>query len=173
MEIPVLVITGPVGVGKTATALALSDCLDDRDVPHALIDLDWLRWCHPSPTEDRFHIRLGLQNLAAVWPHYHAAGARRLILADVVESREAVAEYRQAIPGAILQVVRLRAPLATIHQRLRDRETAATLDWYLHRAAELDQLMDAQQIGDISVDTEGKTPKEVALDVLTRAGADW
>lgn len=171
MDIPVLVITGPVGVGKSATARAVSECLDERGVAHAFIDMDWLRWCHPAPGEDPFHVRLGLRNLAAVWSRYQEAGARRLILADVVERREAVAEYRAAIPGAMVQVVRLRAAPATIRQRLEGRETGASLAWYLHRAAELDQLMDAEQVGDLRVDTDGKTIEQVAREVLAQADA--
>jgi hypothetical protein len=173
VNIPVLVITGPVGVGKSTTGHAVSECLDERGVAHALIDMDLLRWCHPSPAGDPFHVRLGLRNLAAVWSQNQAAGASQLILVDVVEKREAVAEYRAAIPGALVQVVRLRAPLATIRQRLEGRETGSSLPWYLHRAAELDELMDVERVGDIQVDSEGKTVEQVAREVLARAAAAW
>jgi len=74
-HIPVIVVTGPVGVGKSSVAAAMSQLLDQTGMPHALIDLDALRWCHPSPAHDPFHIALGLRNLAAVWTNYHAANA--------------------------------------------------------------------------------------------------
>jgi adenylylsulfate kinase len=44
-KFPVLVITGQVGVGKTTVAASLSELLSQSALPHALIDLDWLRWC--------------------------------------------------------------------------------------------------------------------------------
>jgi predicted ATPase len=66
-------LTGPVGVGKTTIATELSELLGQIRQAHALlvqparsaIDLDWLRWCYPSPVGDPFQLALGLQNLAA------------------------------------------------------------------------------------------------------------
>ena len=118
----VLVVTGPVGVGKTSVAMAASEALDRAGIAHCLIDLDWLRWCHPSPQDDPFHIALGLRNLAAVWREYRSEGARYLLLVDVVEQQaEQVAAYRTAVPGADVLVVRLRASSPTIHRRLEGR----------------------------------------------------
>lgn len=108
-DVPVLVVTGPVGVGKTTVALAASELLDQRGISHALVDADWLRWRYPRSSHDPFETALGLRNLAAVWANYRAAGAGRLILADVMESREAVTAYLSAVPGAEVVVVRLCA----------------------------------------------------------------
>ena len=166
----VLVLTGPVGVGKTTVASALSGLLDHTGIPHALIDMDWLRWCHPTPADDPFHMALGLRNLAAVWGNYQAVGARRLILVDIVETREALADYHTAIPDASIQVVRLQATLPTILQRLRGRESGASLAWHEQRAGELARLMEEELVEDLLVDTEGKTVEEIALEVLTRTG---
>ncbi|MET8756910.1 hypothetical protein [Lentzea sp. NPDC004782] len=44
-----LLITGPVGIGKTTVAEAVGDVLAAASVPHAVIDLDWLRHCTPKP----------------------------------------------------------------------------------------------------------------------------
>ena len=163
-------ITGPVGVGKTAVGGALSSLLEHSVIPHALIDMDWLRWCYPTPSDDPFHMALGLRNLAAVWSNYRAAGARRLILVDIVETREALAEYHAAIPDASIQVVRLRATLPTILNRLRGRESGASLIWHEQRAGELARLMEEQAVEDLLIETEGKTVEEVAQEVLTRTG---
>jgi adenylylsulfate kinase len=166
----VLVITGPVGVGKTAVAGALSVLLEQTGIPHALIDMDWLRWCDPVPSDDPFHMALGLQNLAAIWSNYQAVGAMRLILVDIVEAREALAEYHAAIPDASIVVVRLQATLPTILQRLRGRETGASLTWHEQRADELARLMAEQAVEDLRVQTEGKTVEEIARELLTRTG---
>jgi hypothetical protein len=106
--------TGPVGVGKSTVATELSELLGQTCQAHALIDLDWLRWCYPSPADDPFQLALGLQNLAAVWSRYQAAGAARLILVDVVETRATLASYQTAIPGAETLLVRLHADLPTL-----------------------------------------------------------
>src|SRR5919204_2152456 len=108
---PVLVVTGPVGVGKTAVAVEMSNLLGEMLVAHAVVDMDWLRWCYPSPEHDPFHIALGLQNLASVWANYRAAGAGRLVLVDIVETRSQLATYQAAIPGADILVARLSATL--------------------------------------------------------------
>ncbi|GAB2821190.1 DUF397 domain-containing protein [Lentzea nigeriaca] len=47
-----LLITGPVGVGKTTVAEAVGDVLAAAEVPHAVIDLDWLRCFRPSPADE-------------------------------------------------------------------------------------------------------------------------
>ena len=124
-----LVITGPVGVGKTTVAAALSELLGQAGLPHALIDLDWLRWCYPSPAEDPFQFALGIQNLAAVWSHYQAAGAAHPILVDVVETRATLDSYQATIPHAEFLLVRLHADLATLRQQLAGREAGASLAW--------------------------------------------
>lgn len=167
----VLVITGPVGVGKSAVASALSDLLEEADVAHALVDMDWLRWCYPRPATDPFHTALGYKNLAAVWNNYRAAGASRLIIVDIVEARSGVDYCRASIPDSEVKVVRLNATLSTIRRRLEGRETGSSLDWHRNRAAELLDLMHARAVEDFLIETEGKTIEEVARDVLARV--DW
>ena len=166
----VLVVTGPVGVGKSAVAGELSNLLSGADLAHAVIDLDWLRWCHPSPAGDPFHTALGFQNLKAVAANYRAAGASRLILVDIVEARLGLADYEAAIPGADILVVRLNATLPTIRARLEGRETGDSLRWHQERAAELLDLMNERAVEDLLVQTEGKTAAEVAGEVLARIG---
>jgi hypothetical protein len=167
---PVLLLTGPVGVGKTTVASLLSMLLIERGVSHALIDLDWLRWAHPAPSGDPFHERLGIRNLASVWNNYRAAGARRLILIDVVETPAVLARHRAALPGAQITLVRLHAPLPTLHARLAGREIGASLAWHRQRATELAPLMEQAALEDRRIDTFGKTAAEVAGDLLELIG---
>jgi adenylylsulfate kinase-like enzyme len=49
MSVPVLLVTTPVGVGKTTVALEASDVLEATGVAHAVIDVDALSWCYPTP----------------------------------------------------------------------------------------------------------------------------
>ena len=166
---PVLVITGPVGVGKTTVAGAISELLTGAKIAHAVVDLDWLRWCAPSPADDPFHIALGLQNLALVWANYRAAGAERLILVDIVETRALLDQYQVAIPMAAITVVRLHATLATLRSRLAGREFGASLVWHQQRAAELLGLMEAHPVEDFRVDVEGMTVLEIAQEILAQS----
>src|SRR5258708_36649636 len=100
MSVGVLLVTGPVGVGKTTVALEASDLLEAAGVPHAVIDVDALSWCYRTPVNDPFHNRLALRNLRCVWANFAAAGAARLILARVIEARDELGAFRQAVPGA-------------------------------------------------------------------------
>ncbi len=165
-----LVVTGPCGVGKTSVAWAISEIFTERDLPHAFLDMDALRNCHPSPQQDPFHIALGLRNLAAVWPHFRDAGARRLVLADVVESEREIAGYHHAAPEAVLWITRLNASIPTLHARLEGRETGESLAWHQRRAVELSALMDRAALEDGLVETDGKTVEQVALEALEGAG---
>jgi adenylylsulfate kinase len=169
-NIPVLVITGPVGVGKTTVATSLSELLGQANLAHALIDLDWLRWCYPSPPDDPFQLELGIQNLAAVWSHYQAAGAARLILVDVVETRATLHSYQTAIPHAKTLLVRLHADLTILHQRLAGREVGASLAWHQQRAAELTTLMERARLEDLLVDTMDRSALDIAGEIIARTG---
>ena len=83
--VPLLVISGSMGTGKTTVLSEASDLLGEAGIAHAAIDLDWLAVMHPQ--REPYGQRLALANLAAVWPTYAAAGAERLIVARVVEDR--------------------------------------------------------------------------------------
>ena len=168
--VPVLVITGTVGVGKTSVATEVSEILWERAVAHALIDLDWLRWCAPRPPDDPFHLELGLLNLEQVWTNYRSAGAERLILVDVVETGAEVLDYKRAVPGAAIQVIRLHAALTTILRRLEGRERGASLIWHQQRAPELIAMMERNGVGDLLVDTDGRQVDAIAGELLRRAG---
>ena len=82
-----LLLTGTVGVGKTSVAEAVGDLLREAEVPNAVVDVDWLRAAWPPPPGDPFNQAVALRNLAAVGANYLDAGAARLVLAGVVETR--------------------------------------------------------------------------------------
>lgn len=167
---PVVVITGPVGVGKTTTAGALSDLLKQHDMLHTMIDMDALRASYPSPPDDRFNERLGHRNLADVTRNARVVGSTRLIVADVIESNAGKDAYREAIPDAAVTVVRLIASIESIHERIQTRDSAgsgsdAGVAWERDRAAELIAIMDAADVADVCIDTTGRGAGEVALEI--------
>lgn len=170
-DVPVLVITGPVGSGKTTVGMAVSGLLDAAGVVHALVDIDRLAHLYPRPEHDPFAIEVATKNLAAVWSNYRSAGATCLIISDVVESTADLDRYRSAVPGAAILLVRLHASLPTLASRLRARETSGSLEWYLRRAEELTEQMEASVLEDVLVDTEDKSIAQIADEILQRCSS--
>ena len=166
--IPVLLVSGSIGVGKTTVATEMSAILDRHRMSHALVDMDALRWRYPADPSDPFSAALGLQNLAAVWRNCQLAGAERLVLVDIVESRAQLPQYGAAIPGATLVVVRLCAATATLAARIAQREVGAGYAWHLERSAELAALMEREQVEDLAVENDGRPLADVAGEVLRR-----
>lgn len=171
MAVPTIIVTGPVGVGKSTVAEEMGGHLLAAKVPHANVDFDQLTACYPRPADDdRWGTRLGLENLADLWKNYERSGARRLIIARVVESRTDLVGFREAVPGAEITLVRLRAEVGTLHARIRHRGPGRGMEWHLARATELAPQMDAQQIEHVLIETDGRDAVDVARDVLLRAG---
>lgn len=172
MRVPTILVTGPVGVGKTTLIDAMSGLLRDARVRHATVDFDQMTACYPrSPHDDVWGTNLGLANLAALWRNYSALGADRLLLARVIENRRQLDGFRHAVPGAEIVVVRLRASPRTLQERVRHRGEARGIEWHLDRAVELAPLMDEQRVEDFVVETEGRQPVELARETLRRV--DW
>ena len=97
-------------------------------------------------------------------------GRGRLILADIIESREDIAQYQPTVPGADVVIVRLRAPVSSIERRLEGRETGENLLWHRRRAAELSALMELNGIGDVLLDTEGRSVEDLSREPLSSIG---
>ena len=171
MKVPTIIVTGPIGVGKTTVANEMGMLLLGAKVPHATVDFDQLTACYPRPADDdRWGTKLGLLNLAALWKNYELSGARRLLIARVIESRSELEGFREAIPGADLLLVRLRAMPETLRTRIRQRGPGPGMEWHLKRAIELAPLMDARRVEDLLVETDGRDPMNIARDILLRLG---
>ena len=119
--VPVLLITGPVGVGKTRTASAASGLLTERGIRHACVDLPQISKAFPERDDDPWNEQLAHRNLACMWVNFRAVGAERLIISRVLEARSLISHITDAVPGTDVVVVRLRAPLDVVEARIRDR----------------------------------------------------
>ncbi len=166
MTIPVLIVTGPVGAGKTTVAAVISAELERRELAHAWVDVDQLAQCFPRPSDDPFHAQLVIRNLSDICRNFIAAGAGRLILPYVIEDAAGRAAIWAAIPDSELTIVRLTVRPETVAARLRGRESGESLEWHLRRAPELTGIMERNGIGDVVVATDDRMPEELAVEIL-------
>ena len=158
-----LVVTGPVGVGKTTIGWEMTEVLDERGLPFGFYDPDAIHF-RPSQDDDPFGSRVWLAALDTAWP---LMAVNRLIVPVTVERR---ADAERLLPCGALTVARLTASPVTLEERIRRRELGAGLDWHLARARELEAHWQENPVEDFLVDTEGRGVREIAVEVLTRSG---
>ncbi|GAB5520814.1 MAG: hypothetical protein RhofKO_30650 [Rhodothermales bacterium] len=166
--LPVLIISGTVGSGKTTIGLAVHELLEAQQVPHAFLDVD--RLADTWPHYGRFNQDIVFEALRVLWPVYQQAGAERLVLAYVVEHRDELARYEAALGPCVCTIARLTASSSGLDERIALREFGDTRDWHLRRTRELDAILDQTQAFDVSVPNEERLPCEVADDLLRRIG---
>jgi predicted kinase len=169
VPVPTLVLTGTVGSGKSTVAAEINDALAELKVPNAAVDLDALVWQWPSTS--KWNNDLMFENLASLWPNYQAHGATHLILARVLEDRAELDRYRAAVPGAEITVCRLTTPEPLRLERLHERmPPGPSRDWHLARSVELEGILADRACEDFEVEHGDRPIREVALEVLSRAG---
>jgi hypothetical protein len=168
-RVPVLLITGPVGVGKSTVASEAVRQLRDAGIAHAYVDLAQIGACWPTPADDPWQERLLHRNLACMWSNFHEAGARRLVLCRVLEARSLLRHVESAVPGAEITVIRLRAPLALLHARVRAREAGRDPQWYLDAATYLAGQMDEARVEDHVIENGDRPAADVAAEALRLA----
>lgn len=166
-KVHLLIITGPVGVGKTAVGDEVFEILKSEMQPISLVNLDELGYVYPKAADDPYGTHIGLKNLGVIWTNYVELGAKRLIIPYVVETLKGIERFHKIIPHAHITTVRLDATVATLHQRLSNRPMGGSLEWHLNRAVELVSVFERSQIGDLVIDTNDKTVSEIAREILS------
>ena len=166
--VPVLVLFGSVGSGKSTIGRCVARMLRDGDVPHALVDHEWLAYSWPVAPDDRWNELIASRNLACIWSNFRFAGAERLIFCRILEARSLLRYVTGAIPGAAATVVQLRVPLGLIRQRLSRREPEP--DGYLGAAFALTGRLDVSDVADFVVDNGERAPEDVAAQILGLVG---
>jgi deoxyadenosine/deoxycytidine kinase len=63
ISFPLLVVSGPIGVGKTTVAQEISNLLDRSNTAHTFVDLDALTQTYTRPPDDPYGYRLVFANL--------------------------------------------------------------------------------------------------------------
>ena len=162
-----LIVTGPCGAGKTATAFECLELLEEAGTPAAMIDAE-LVYYHPAPPDDPFKERVAERALAALWEIYRGEGIERLLLPRVLLHPAHLELVRRAVPVERCVVAWLDAPEDVVAARIAGRERGSAVDWHLQRAREVRESGMRERA---SVHVDANRPVgEVALDVLCRAG---
>lgn len=160
-----LIISGPVGVGKTTIAGELSILLEADDVAHTCVDMDALAGTFPRPPDDPFGNALALENLAAVWTNAKRYGSRNLIVARVMEAADDVAALSQAVGIPAPVVCLLTACNNTLLKRVRQRERGSGRAWHENRAVVLSEILERAALEDFCVATDNRPVAEIALEI--------
>jgi predicted kinase len=169
MEVPTLLISGTVGVGKSTVAAEINDVLAELRIPNAAVDLDGLTWHWPSSS--KWNDDLMFENLASLWPNYRRHGATHLVVARVVEERRALVRYEDAVPGAAITVCRLTAPASVRVERLgRRMPPGPSRDWHVARSAELERILTERRCEDFTIENDDRPVRTVAVELLLTVG---
>lgn len=166
IENSILIITGPVGAGKTSSGEAVFDLLSAAKTPSAVIDFDWLTAAYPAPAGDRFNFSLGIKNLRSIIPNYISLGIKLFIIPVVVESKDEIEEFKGLIEGTDIFVIRLTAKASTLHKRLDRREIGNLLDWHKKRALELIDMFESKKLENVLIDTDNRSIESIAKEIL-------
>lgn len=163
-----IVVTGPVGAGKSTIMATLTDLLEEHGIPNAGVDMDHLRWFYPRQDGDPFGGEIGRKHLAYVVSSYREMGINTLVIADVTENEGDKATLQSALDGFPVVVVRLKVSMDLIAQRLTVRESEENLQWYLDRAPQLERIMEEASVGDLIIDVGERNPRQIAEDIATQ-----
>jgi CobQ/CobB/MinD/ParA nucleotide binding domain len=161
--VPGVLLTGTVGVGKTAVAVELGRVLAERGQKAAVIDLDWLGWLTGAGAVDtELLIR---DNLVATWVNYRDRGATRVVLVRMISDPRHLAALRNTLEDVSLTVVRITTSPERIEARLRKRDTGAELEEHLAESGAMTTRLDASKIEDLQVSNDA-TAHDAAVRLL-------
>jgi adenylylsulfate kinase-like enzyme len=149
----VLWLCGPPGVGKSTVGWVLYRGLSGA----AFVDIDQLGMCFPESPDDPGRHRLKARNLGAVLANFQDAGACQVVVSGVVDAMRAV--HREEIPPEAVRLCRLTASRQELERRLAGRGAPAEVVEEALREAD---ILDASDVGDVVVDTTGRSVGEVA-----------
>jgi hypothetical protein len=114
-----VVVIGPPGSGKTSVLTALHDVLADREVVHAVIEVEAVAWTHPPLADEQ-----SFRHLAGLCRAYEAAGCPLLVVGATATSEDYLAAVIEAVAADDYFVARLEADPLTLRKRIIAREPA-------------------------------------------------
>lgn len=160
----IIIINGPLGIGKTETAWELLNMFERA----VMLDGDYLGAVQPFEIYDEQRISYLYETLRLVAGHHYAHGYRNLVIDYVFETPESLAELRALLAelDAEIYTFRLTCSEEEIARRIRKRSSDPDgLTWELQRFRQLTEIQDANaQRGDLGVviDTTRLSAREAA-----------
>ena len=165
-SVPLLILSGPVGVGKTSTSEEVSNILVQKGIAHTLIDLDVLAESYPRTPNDKFGSGLALRNLAAVWKNCCEAGSKNVVLARVIESDEDKNRITASVPNSKAIVCQLHADDQSLIQRVKKREIGSDYEWHKNRSLELAISLRKNAPCDFKINTSNRFVVDIAEEIV-------
>lgn len=168
-----LLIGGRAGVGKTSVAWEVSALLRAAEVPHCVLEGDYLGQVHPAPPDDPRRSAVTERNLTALWSNFADLGHRRLIYTNTVSVLTGSEGMFRRAMGEDVRLVRvlLTASDATTEERLAGRELGSELESELRGSLRKARLLDEQAPQDtVRVPTDGRDVPAIAREVLAAVG---
>ncbi|MFI5659042.1 hypothetical protein [Streptomyces sp. NPDC051684] len=170
-----LLIGGRTGVGKTSVAWEVSALLRAAEVPHCVLEGDYLGQVHPAPPDDPRRSAVTERNLAALWSNFADLGHRRLVCTNTVSVLTGSEGMFRRAMGEDVRLVRvlLTASDTTAGERPAGRERGSELESELRGSLRKARLLDEQAPPDtVRVVTDGRGVAEIAREVVTVVGWD-
>ncbi|MDB5098032.1 MAG: hypothetical protein JWM80_2453 [Cyanobacteria bacterium RYN_339] len=158
----VIILNGPMGVGKTTTARALMD----RLLPALFLDGDYVSDFQPFDVRQPEHLDYIEDTLVHMVAFHAANGFQRQIVAGVFETPERLANFdaRLRSQGHDVTCFRLTCESREHERRVRGRNRE-NLHWELQRHRELTRVLNegaARGFLGHRVDTTGRSAEDVA-----------
>jgi hypothetical protein len=155
------------GDGKTTVAWEIYSELVHSGVKVGYVDIDQLGMCYPGQESDPGRYRMAAENLAAVVAGYRAAGAGAVVVSGVVDP--ACGVHVDKIPDIVLTTCRLRVEADDLTQRLIARQGDRAM---VAQALAEAEALDANEVGDVCIDTSG-LPVDQVVRLVQERTAGW
>ncbi|HVL31665.1 MAG TPA: AAA family ATPase [Solirubrobacteraceae bacterium] len=155
-RVPLLLVIGPPGVGKTSAARQVSRLLEDAGIASAYVDRDEFG-------RDGLLFEDPLVELEQMLRGFVADGARRLVVAWRIDCEDELAQFRASLPWAHITVCRLRAETRALLDRIADGQQSFQRMHLQSMAMEMTARLERQATQDILLATDDASPYAVAV----------